>query len=201
MQAKFLCDKSLAVLGQTITARSTSCEGLFASVERKMGRVEKLLARVATVLDQHSTDPYLIGRVEEVVAGSIAVQVFQQMLHFRSLWPSVRDFQHQASECSGHFRRALHAYAEASLTKDAVRVAVVWRLAAMFAALFARDITGLADQLEHFRAALANCNAYHPDYHKHWVIKRALAVANLGIRLLHPAMALLEIVSPKRFRL
>lgn len=189
MQAKFLCDKCLALLGQAILARSRHREDSIRSVDRKMRRVDSLLARVWNVLDQHSADPYLQGRVEEVIAGSIAVHLFKGMLSGQSFWHSLNDFHRQAFECSGHFQRALHAYAEGALTKDAARLAAIWRLSAIFAALFARDKPCIVEQLEHFNLALAFCNTHHPNYQNQWVVKRVLAVANLGIQVVHPTVA------------
>lgn len=196
MQAKFLCDKGLAVLGQAIMGKSRTCNDCMASVDRKMERVDRLLTRAICVLDQHTTHPYLRGRVEEVIAESVAVRVFKQMLSYRSSWPSLADIQQQVNECSGHFQRSLHAYSEGSFFADSARLGVIWRLSAVFAALFSRDILRLLDHLEHFNHALAACKVYHPNYEKQWVIKRALAVANLGIQTVHPAITLIRKVSP-----
>lgn len=195
MQAKFLCDKSLVMLGQAIMARAGMYKTCMESVDRKMGRVDNLLTRVVCMIDQHATHPYMRGRVEEIIAGKIAVHVFQKLASQKNSWPSLQDLHQQTFDGSVHFRRALHAYAEGSLLEDTARLAVIWRLSAILCAAFARDLHGLLDHFEQFNEALAACKAYYPNYEKSWVIKKVFAVVNRALQILHPAVALIRRVS------
>ena len=189
MQAKFLCDKSIALLSQGITNRSPNHIKRMESVDRKLHRIERLTARVVHVFDQHCTDAYLRGKMEEVIAGSIAVHLLKPLLDFPNSWPSLQPMSLQAAECAGHFQRALHAYAEGSLPSDTARLAVIWRIASLFASMFACDFHAAAIQTEYLERALVACNEHHPNYKKHWVIQRILGVVRFGFQLFGPRTA------------
>ena len=193
MQAKFLCDKSIALLSQGITSRSPNHIKLkrMESIDRKLYRIERLTARAVHVFDQHCTDAYLRGKMEEVIAGSIAVHVLKPLLHFPNSWPSLQPLSLQAAECAGHFQRALHAYAEGSLTSDTARLAVIWQIASLFSSIFACDFHAAAMQMEYLETALVACNEQHPNYKKHWVIQRILKVVRFGCRLFVPRTAMM----------
>ena len=192
MQAKFLCDQSLALLGKAIT---TSFSIPTQSVERKLRRVDDLLRKVVSLMDLHLSDAYMRGKVEEVIAGSIAARTLQDLHTFGRTWSFCPSLRAQAVECAGHYRAALQAYAEAALAADSARLAVIWRIASLFAAMFARDLPDLASQLAHLEHAVANCSLYHPNYRNQWVIRPVLAVAKLGVRFLQPGVAFLQCLS------
>ena len=192
MQAKFLCDQSLALLGKAIT---TSFSAPVQSVERKLRRVDHLLQKLVSLMDMHSSDPYLRGRVEEVIAGSVAVRILKDLHTFGLAWSSCASLRAQAVECAGHYRAALQAYAEAALAADSARLAVIWRIASLFAAMFAKDLPDLAKQLAHLEQAVANCSSYHPNYRHQRVIKPVLAVAKLGVRFLQPGLVFVRCMS------
>ena len=190
-QAKYLCDKATILVVNAAFANPSERASSFQSVERKLGRVERLVDKVLTVVDACEMEPYFRGKTEEVLAGSLAVRILKKMMMLLAQ-PQIRQGLHrEMQECASHFCQALHAYAEGSLEWDASRLAVIWHISLMFSALVAGDIRELQLQINRFHSSLLAFEEHCVDYRQSWVIKTVLSFLRLSIRRLCPSHSLI----------
>ena len=161
-------------------------------------------------MDAFNIEPFFRGRSEEVIAGSLAVQILSKMASTVGKSDARQALHRDARECASHYRAALHAYAEGSYATDASRLAVIWRVSLMFAALFAGDMEELKSHVIEFQSALLTFELHCVEYKEQWVIRRVLKLVRLSVGVLFPGYALVVSASqgmcklvpdPERFKL
>ena len=79
MQAKYLCDKATVLVTDAVFANQSRRNSNLASAERKIGRIECLVEKVVCEVEACSVEPFFRGRVEEIIAGSLAVQLLKKL--------------------------------------------------------------------------------------------------------------------------
>ena len=114
MQAKYLCDKTTVLITDAFFANDPNRQKNLQSAQRSFGRIDSLIEKIVSVLDSCSMEPFFRGRLEEIIAGRLAVQLLEQMTRLEEQ-PGIRELLHRgARECAFHFCNSLHAYAEGS---------------------------------------------------------------------------------------
>ena len=189
-QAKYLCDKATVLVVKAVFASPAERTSSFQSVDRKLGRVERLVDKVLTVVAACQLEPYFRGRTEEVLAGRLAVQILKKMMMLIAQPQTRQGLHREMQECASHFCNALHAYAEGCLQWDASRMAVIWHISLMFSALLAGDIRELKYQVDRFQYSLLAFEVHCVSYRQTWVIKTVLSFLRLSIRTLCPGYVL-----------